>query len=79
MKTLSLKLPDALDRQLAATVARRGVRKSDLVREALEAYLSRTEFAETGSILALAGDMVGCVDGSPDLSTNPAYLENLGR
>jgi hypothetical protein len=50
MKTLSLKLPEALDRQLAAAVAKRGISKNDLVREALAAYLGRIEEAEMESI-----------------------------
>ncbi|MGH8590865.1 MAG: ribbon-helix-helix protein, CopG family [Gammaproteobacteria bacterium] len=79
MKSLSLKLPDALDRRLDSAVARRGVTKSVLVREALERYLDSSETAETGSILVLAGDLVGCIEGPRDLSSNPKYLDGLGR
>ena len=79
MKTLSLKLPEALDRQLAAAVAKRGISKNDLVREALAAYLGRTEEAGMGSILSLAGKLVGCVEGPHDPSTHPRYLEDFGK
>ena len=46
---------------LAAAVAKRGISKNDLVREALAAYLGRTEDAEMESILTLAGKL-GRVD-----------------
>jgi len=32
-----------------------------------------------GSALELAGDLVGCVEGPGDLSTNPKYMEDYGR
>lgn len=79
MKALSLKLPDALDRRLDSAVARRGVKKSVLVREALESYLDSSEPVATGSITDLAGDLVGCIEGPRDLSSNPKYLDGLGR
>ena len=79
MKALSLKLPDALDRRLDSAVARRGVKKSVLVREALESYLDSSEPVPTGSITDLAGDLVGCIEGPRDLSSNPKYLDGLGQ
>lgn len=80
MKTISLKLPDELDRKLTAAVKQRGVAKSDVVREALAHYLSGAQAARSGSLLALAADLAGCVDdAAPDTSTNPQYLEDFGR
>lgn len=80
MRTLSLKLPQALDRKLAAVVKRRGARKSDVVREALERYLEGTPEARNGSVVELAGELVGCVTDAPrDLSTNPRHLADLGK
>ena len=32
-----------------------------------------------GSALELAGDLVGCVEGPGDLTTNPKYMEDYGR
>jgi hypothetical protein len=32
-----------------------------------------------GSALELAGDLVGCVEGPGDLTTNPKYMEGYGR
>lgn len=80
MKTLSLKLPDALAAKLAAAARKRQASKSVLVREALEAYLSNGGRAQPGSFLDLAGDLVGCVDsGVSDLAHNPKHMEGFGR
>jgi Ribbon-helix-helix protein, copG family len=79
MKTLSLKLPDALDLKLAAAVARRGAKKSDIVREAIERYVSEDETAKPGSLLEALADLTGSVEGPADLSTNPRYMEGFGR
>jgi Arc/MetJ-type ribon-helix-helix transcriptional regulator len=78
MKLLSLKLPDGLARKLAAAVKRRGAAKSDVVREALARYLADAPEARRGSVLDLAGDLVGCVKDA-DLSSNPRHLDDFGR
>lgn len=80
MKTISLKLPEDLSRRLERAARARGESKSAVARAALEAYL-RGERAEQSflSALELAGDLVGCVEGAGDLSTNPKYMDDLGR
>ena len=80
MRVLSVKVPELLDRKLAAWVKRRGVAKSDVVREALEQYLGNTESTSQGSVLDLAGALVGCVKGAPkDLSSNPRHMADFGK
>jgi predicted DNA-binding protein len=80
VKVLSLKVPKALDRKLAAVVRRRGARKSALVRQALERYLDDAQEVRRGSFLDLAGDLVGCVKDAPaDLSSNPRHLADFGK
>jgi len=80
MKTLSFKVPEALDRRLAAVVKRRGVRKSIVVREALSRYLEDANEVRRGSFLDLAGDLLGCVKNAPaDLSSNPRHLAGFGK
>jgi predicted DNA-binding protein len=80
MKVLSLKLPEHLDRKLSAVVKRRGMRKSAVVREALQRYVDESREIRKGSFLDLAGDLVGCVkDAPPDLSSNPKHLHGYGR
>jgi len=80
MKVLSVKVPELLERKLAAFVRRRGAAKSDVVREALEQYLGKSESGNHGSVLELAGDLVGCVKDAPkDLSSNPGHLADFGK
>lgn len=80
MKILSFKVPEVLDRKLAAVVRRRGLKKSALVREALKQYLDESREVRRGSFLELAGDLVGCVKGAPaDLSSNPRHLADFGK
>ena len=79
MKTVSLKLPDTLDAQLTALIRQRGTSKSAVIREALEAYLSRAGEPQPGSFLEMARDLCGCVEGTPDLSTNPDHLHGYGQ
>lgn len=80
MKTLSFKVPEALDRKLAAVVKRKGVRKSVVVREALARYLDESREVRRASFLDLAGDLLGCVKAAPpDLSSNPRRLAGFGK
>lgn len=78
MRSLSLKLPRHLDVMLARLAKQRGVSRSTVLREALEAYAANG--AVRGSALEAAGDLVGSVKGGPrDLSYNKKYLEDLGK
>jgi Arc/MetJ-type ribon-helix-helix transcriptional regulator len=80
MKTIALELPESLDQELEAMAERRGVSKSNLVREAVEGYLSSaTSEPEPGSFLDRARDLVGRLDGPADLSSNKEYLAGLGK
>jgi predicted DNA-binding protein len=79
MKTVSLKLPDALDGRLSVFIRKRKVSKSVVIREALEAYLARESEAEPNSFLEAARDLCGHVDGPVDLSTTPKHLDGDGQ
>ena len=79
MKNLSLKLPDVLDAKLAAAARRRGASKSAVVREALEAYVTRGGKVVPGSALDLARDLAGCLEGPGDLSYNKRHMRGFGR
>jgi predicted DNA-binding protein len=80
MNTLSIKLDSPLENVLLKLSKQERVTKSELVRRALHAYASqRMEKVPARSALDLAGDLVGCIkDGSPDLSSNPRYLDDFG-
>jgi Arc/MetJ-type ribon-helix-helix transcriptional regulator len=79
VKTVTIKLPASLDSKLAAIAARRGARsKSEVIREALDRFVTSEQAAQPGSLLEALGDFAGTCDGPADLSTNPEYLEDLG-
>jgi predicted transcriptional regulator len=75
MKTVSFKLPAALDRQLDELARTRGTTRSALVREALQG-LAR---GKRRSVTAAAGDLVGAIEGPSDLSSNPKYMLGYGK
>lgn len=75
MKTVSFKLPVALDKALTDLARRRRSSRSAVVREAVEA-LAR---GEKRSVTELAGDLVGSVHGPRDLATNPKYMADFGK
>ena len=79
MTTVSLKMPDPLAAELAATARRRGMSKSALIREALTAYLGRLGAEQPGSALSRVADLEGLICGPEDLSVNQDYLEEFGR
>ena len=82
MPTISLKVPESLDRDLSALAARRGVSKSSLMRDAISELMAREQFTQpstAGSFAALAGDLAGCVDGPEDLSTHEDHLDGYGQ
>lgn len=79
MKTVSLKLTDALLRRLERTASARGQSKSEVIRSALEQYLNGEPAVPPGSALEAAQPWIGCVEGPGDLSTNPKYLEGFGK
>jgi predicted transcriptional regulator len=79
MKTLSLKLPDALDIKIGALAAQRRSSKSEVIRSALEAYLADRGTKATGSALDLAGELVGSLEGENDLSHNQQHMRGYGE
>lgn len=79
MKTLSLKLSDELDARLARVSRDRGAAKSEVVRDALEAYFAGNQNGSRVSCADLAGDLIGSLEGPADLATNPKHLRGYGR
>jgi len=78
MKTLTVRLPEALVAQIEAESRRRKLSKSDVVRERLAAT-ERPRRRRPSSLDAIA-DVVGSVDGLPsDLSARTKkYLKSMG-
>lgn len=79
MKTISLKLPDDLDKELTSRAEHGRTTKSALIREAIEGYLAQAPSPRKGSFLELAGDLIGGLEGPGDLSYNKEYLKDYGR
>ena len=79
MNTISLKMPETLAIRLEDTARRKGVSKSALIRDALEAYLQTDRAEHPESALSRAADLVGVLSGPGDLSVNKDYLRDFGR
>lgn len=79
MKTISLRIPNSLDRRISRQAKKLHVSKSQLVRDALEWYLEYTRKLGGPSCYDLTRDLCGSVEGPPDLSTNRKYLEGFGQ
>ena len=75
MRTVSFKLPGQLDDALSDLARRRNSTRSALVREALQALATGANH----SVTAMVGDLVGSLDGPPDLSSNPRHLAGYGK
>jgi len=74
MKTVSFKLPEALDAALSALAEQRKSSRSGLVREALEALTA----GERRSVTAMVDELVGSLAGPADLSTHPKHMAGYG-
>jgi hypothetical protein len=78
MKTLTVRLPESLVAAIEAEARRRGLSKSDIVRERLERAPAAA--AEPNAAPYDIADLIGCLDGLPaDLSARKKhYLRVMG-
>lgn len=75
-----MRLPVELERRLRRTCKMKGVRESELVREALEAHLNSLGEAGNAYDAAVASGLIGIAKGLPsDLSTNRKYMAGFGE
>lgn len=79
MVPTSLKMPRRLAAEVSEVARRRGISRSALIREAIEAFLSVERVTQPESALSLALDLAGAFPGPEDLSVNPAYMRGFGR
>ena len=80
MKTVSVKLNDAVANQLHLTAKRMRASKSVVVQKALKAFLSANgQNHDTGTCADLAGNLLGSLEGPGDLSFNPKHMEGFGK
>lgn len=78
MTTITCKIPEKLDAELAAAARQRRVSKSTIVREALENRLKRGRGVAALTAYDLAKSVCGKLRGPSDLATNPKYMEGFG-
>jgi hypothetical protein len=78
MKTLTVRLPDALASEIESESRRRKLSKSDVVRERLSSVVGARD--RSSSTFDAIADLVGSLDGLPkDLSTRKKkYLKSTG-
>jgi predicted transcriptional regulator len=79
MKTIAIKLPDDLLAKIQDIAKKRGESRSAVMRESLEEFFAKENRQAALSCLDLARDLAGCVQGPPDLSANPAHMEEYGK
>ena len=79
MKTISLKVPEAMDAKLAAIAKQTGKTKSEVAREALQSFFENGHNRRPASAYDLSQDLAGSVRGPGDLSTNKEHMRGYGR
>lgn len=80
MERINVRVEARLKQQLEAEAREKGVRPSDIVRQAIEEHMRRRVPQENCRQLAERLGILGSAKGLPaDLSTNPVHLEGFGR
>ncbi len=79
MKTLTLRLDEALYAKVLSMSKRRKTTRSEVVREALHVCFEKGNGFSKGSAFELANDLAGTVAGPADLSINKIHLKGFGR
>jgi Arc/MetJ-type ribon-helix-helix transcriptional regulator len=79
VKTISLKLPDGFDAQLAAFARKARTNESALIREAITIFLQQPAQRNDRSRADRARDPAGCLGAPPDSSSNRRRLRWYGR
>ncbi|MGD8782112.1 MAG: DUF6364 family protein [Ignavibacteria bacterium] len=79
METLTLKIPGSIKEKLKSYSKRKGISKSEIVRNALLDYFNSDDLERQGTFYDLAKDIAGSVKASADLSTNKKYLAEYGK
>ncbi|HMA91447.1 MAG TPA: ribbon-helix-helix protein, CopG family [Polyangiaceae bacterium] len=72
---MSFKLPEDLDDALSELARARRASRSALVREALESLAT----GQRRSVTAIAGALVGSVEGPSALATNRKHMSGYGK
>lgn len=77
---ISVRVSPGIARRLKERANATGAQESEMVREALEEYLSKNGGNQTAYDLAKKAGLIGCAPGLPkDLSTNKRYFKGFGK
>lgn len=77
---ISVRVPRGIAQRLKERSRVTGARESEVVREALEKYLSADGEQQTAYDLARKAGLIGCIRGAAkDLSTNKRYFKGFGK
>jgi predicted transcriptional regulator len=79
MNTLTLKVPEGIKEKLTTYSKKKGISRSEIVRNALLDYFDKDDLGREGSFLDLAKDLAGSVNGRPDLSSNKESFRGYGE
>ncbi|MDO5654499.1 MAG: ribbon-helix-helix domain-containing protein, partial [Brachymonas sp.] len=75
MNTLTVKIPFELEQAVDTLAARTHQTRSEVVRQALHAFVQQEQQPGGKGLLDAVPDLVGCFAGGPaDLSANPTHL-----
>jgi metal-responsive CopG/Arc/MetJ family transcriptional regulator len=79
MDTLTLKVPEFLKEQLNTVAKKKGLNRSEIIRDALTEYFSKDDSDRQVSFYDLSKDIAGSINAASDLSINKRYLDGYGR
>ena len=78
MKAISIKLPEPLFHDLAERAKSSASSQSEVIRNALAAYLKSDGQASSASCAERASRWAGMAQSATDLSTNPEHMQGFG-
>jgi len=80
MNTISIKLPEAMKRQLEIEASQRGISRSQLIRKSLERSLGMSKKVAAPSCCDLMIGACGVITDAPlDLSSNKKHMKGYGK
>ena len=79
MDTLTLKVPEIIKEKLNSFAKKKGLSRSEIIRNALLEYFSRDELDKEGTFVEFSKDLAGSIDGPSDLSVNKNYIDGYGK
>lgn len=77
---ISVRVPGKIAQRLKERSRASGKRESEVVRHALQEYLSKNSDAKTAYDVFLEAGLIGCAPGLPrDLATNKRHFKGFGK